>query len=889
MRFFSRKTPTSPASSENGVRRSAPDDYFTSREIYRSERGFILVDAFRFVSHYGTDSSTPASSSSNVKREGVHVKTERDPWQCGPHKFFFLSHFHSDHYTGIQQSWHTDTIYCSRATAALTQASLGVSSACLFPMDFNETYIFSLQTGTCLACVPETPLHPRVQAMLHGAPPPSPPAVAHASHKASTARTGVVDQEDTFAVRLIPANHCPGAAILLFTSPLFGTVVHTGDFRFNGTQRRWREGISAAGRRTYVAAPQLRRQARRAATSAQITEVPVLPAYEQFIEDDEALREVASRQALDVLFLDNTFCGPLYKFPTQWEVTQTVVEVLRSLLYRAAGRKREAAVNAQGASGTRPVVRCAVLIGCYTIGKERVALAIRDAFCREPPTASHGCDPGDQDFQSGDEQAGWPIYVSPQRYAMLKAMNFFTECFQPLPESKTQENADASTRNAAAAQVVGTPVQLPVLLHSATAQHIWEEAQAQGGCGVDSDPSLTDDASLSQASPNVRRNLSADFGTPLSDTAETSSSGEARYELSVFLVPMASVNYQSVANLVKDGDRASLSIDGNFTLRVAAYDAVLLVEPTGWCKRCATRDLNDRLTLLKVPYSEHCGFHEMINFVQFMNPARVVPTVSEENFKKHEALFVEKAPRLRSRVSNVQPITRFFSTGAAAGAEGRPPPPPSANSLHTNPLAGVKAEEAKGQMERAEESSDASTQGRNHHGHACVTNVRTNPRERRAEVSLNAATATATMKTTTTTTTTSESTVSAAGALHKFVASTKAVGQAIATAASAALSSARSTESTSGAPFKNCTEASSERKRPASEAESLPGEPTKTASAAQTLDRLFRRVKVDHAPGERPSEVLPSITSTSADGGDEDEDCQVVRVVQTVVEISDDD
>jgi len=36
-------------------------------------------------------------------------------------------------------------------------------------------------------------------------------------------------------MRMVDANHCPGSAIIVITGPL-GTVLHTGDFRYNGQQ-----------------------------------------------------------------------------------------------------------------------------------------------------------------------------------------------------------------------------------------------------------------------------------------------------------------------------------------------------------------------------------------------------------------------------------------------------------------------------------------------------------------------------------------------------------------------------------------------------------------------------------------------------------------------------
>lgn len=39
-------------------------------------------------------------------------------------------------------------------------------------------------------------------------------------------------ENDSITIKLIDANHCPGAALILIRGPL-GTVLHTGDFRFD--------------------------------------------------------------------------------------------------------------------------------------------------------------------------------------------------------------------------------------------------------------------------------------------------------------------------------------------------------------------------------------------------------------------------------------------------------------------------------------------------------------------------------------------------------------------------------------------------------------------------------------------------------------------------------
>jgi hypothetical protein len=60
-----------------------------------------------------------------------------------------------------------------------------------------------------------------------------------------------------------------------------------------------------------------------------------------------------------------------------------------------------------------------------------------------------------------------------------------------------------------------------------------------------------------------------------------------------------------------------------------------------------------------VPYSEHSSFDELLDFVSLVKPLTVVPTVSQEMFAKCEPLFVERCPRLRSKFSNTQPLSKF--------------------------------------------------------------------------------------------------------------------------------------------------------------------------------------------------------------------------------------
>ncbi|XP_059449423.1 DNA ligase 6 isoform X2 [Corylus avellana] len=96
---------------------------------------------------------------------------------------YFLSHFHSDHYTGLSPNWSKGVVFCSHTTANLLIKVLNVPSPIVVPLPLRETVVI-----------------------------------------------------DGCEVTLIDANHCPGAVQFLFRIPRpngeFDRYVHTGDFRF---------------------------------------------------------------------------------------------------------------------------------------------------------------------------------------------------------------------------------------------------------------------------------------------------------------------------------------------------------------------------------------------------------------------------------------------------------------------------------------------------------------------------------------------------------------------------------------------------------------------------------------------------------------------------------
>lgn len=81
----------------------------------------------------------------------------------------------------------------------------------------------------------------------------------------------------------------------------------------------------------------------------------------EIFERHEKIVEVINGDGLDFLFLDTTYCDPRYVFPRQKLVLECVVEAAREEDRRTRGR-------------------CLFFFGTYSIGKERVFLAVAEAL-----------------------------------------------------------------------------------------------------------------------------------------------------------------------------------------------------------------------------------------------------------------------------------------------------------------------------------------------------------------------------------------------------------------------------------------------------------------------------------------------------------------------------
>ncbi|KAJ2106432.1 repair protein PSO2 SNM1 [Coemansia sp. S142-1] len=171
---------------------------------------------------------------------------------------YFLTHFHSDHYGGLTKTGFLGHIYCSRITANCVTRKIGVSAKQVHPLPMNTRCIV----------------------------------------------------QDVY-VTLLDAEHCPGAAIILFEVPIDGgkvvRIVHTGDFR---ASRRHIDQIACVFTTPLVS--------------------PVLP---EMLSDKARCRDAADngKPQIDYVYLDTTYLDPTYSFPCQRQVIAAVGEACHKI------------------------------------------------------------------------------------------------------------------------------------------------------------------------------------------------------------------------------------------------------------------------------------------------------------------------------------------------------------------------------------------------------------------------------------------------------------------------------------------------------------------------------------------------------------------------------
>ncbi|KAG5971910.1 hypothetical protein E4U55_001038 [Claviceps digitariae] len=239
---------------------------------------------------------------------------------------YFLSHFHSDHYIGLTANWMHGPIYCSKVTGSLVKKQLRTAAKWVVELEFEKTYDIPGTGGA--------------------------------------------------TVTMIPANHCPGSSLFLFEKPPEqGTnrrrgkrILHCGDFRACPA---------------HIKHPLLRPDVKDMATGK------------------------LSQQVIDICYLDTTYLNPKYSFPPQNDVIKACADLCASLspnpdskdgLWEKSAKEEgtQAVSKFFSSTSTKPDdddgckaqakqqpklgQRLLVICGTYSIGKERICIAIAKAL-----------------------------------------------------------------------------------------------------------------------------------------------------------------------------------------------------------------------------------------------------------------------------------------------------------------------------------------------------------------------------------------------------------------------------------------------------------------------------------------------------------------------------
>lgn len=233
-------------------------------------------------------------------------------------KAYFLSHFHSDHYIGLTANWTHGPIYCSKVTGSLVRNQLRTAAKWVVELEFDKEYD-----------VPGT---------------------------------------DGAKVTMISANHCPGSSMFIFEKVVgerhnksLKRILHCGDFRACSD---------------HVQHPLLRPD----------------------VADSVSGR--IKRQKIDICYLDTTYLNPRYSFPPQNDVIQASAALVSRMspdpnckddVWDTAKKEAGKTVskyfhNPSATDSEKPEPkkklgqRLLIICGTYSIGKERICVAIAKAL-----------------------------------------------------------------------------------------------------------------------------------------------------------------------------------------------------------------------------------------------------------------------------------------------------------------------------------------------------------------------------------------------------------------------------------------------------------------------------------------------------------------------------
>jgi DNA ligase-1 len=497
-------------------------------------------------------------------------------------KGYFLTHFHSDHYGGLDERFpwdndHDAKLYCSPVTAGLVAHALEVRGRHIQVIPFD-------------------------------------------------CPTRVLD----FTVTLVPANHCPGAAMLLFQLQNGRTVLHTGDMRYSPSMLQNPHLRQAAGIDQRAPDSSAKPAISNAATGS-ISGV-------KRSRDDRA----SSKCFIDEVYLDTTYSRPKHAFPPQSESVDRIVAIVKGLM--PEGTVEESAVSAPVDA---PTASGETLLFPSTLAAASTSSAVATA-------AVTAAEPLFHDIPANRTDKALILVstyvVGKERILIALARRLKLRVFVSLRKLLLLQHLGLNADDLA----YFTPIRTDADIH----------VVGMGMCGR-SFPYFQSGFS------NMERYLSA---TNAAVAAKKEAGATAAAAVTGVAAGAASDEAEDAAFL--NGETPATAAIGEPS---GYYKRIVGIVPTGWVfNNKKSMFQKDNVTVYLVPYSEHSSFPELVEMVKFLRPRKIIPTVYADQKDQHriEALFSQLIDQTEAKKAFFGQFKLTSSATTAAAPAPAPVPTP---------------------------------------------------------------------------------------------------------------------------------------------------------------------------------------------------------------------
>ena len=460
-------------------------------------------------------------------------------------KAYILTHFHSDHHQGLHASYAFapgQKLYCTAVTAALVSHVLDVP----------------------------------------------------ARHVEIVAFDAPVRLSGGVSFTFVPANHCPGSAMVLFelTSPRgeVRRILHTGDARL----------------------------------AASLTTNPSLFA-------------ARGTGGIDEVRLDTTYAHPKHTFPPQEECVDQALQLLEEvaeLVPAAAPPLPGAGAGAAAASPFHTSPRTLILVSAYVIGKERLFMAIARHFHMK-------------------------IYVSADKQGVLRCLGLPPEDLRHLTTNRVCADIHIVGMGTLGSTHPYFRADFDAMKKYLAAMNRAHGSGSGGGVaagGIGSSASASASSSAKPAiPPYLRGGPGSAAATAVVDEEEEDAWGEG-----------GDLDAEDKELLQLHGGASSCAAASAAAPR---YSRVVGICPTGWVnsvkdKRLRSPDATAEVIL--TPYSEHSSFTELEEFMRWLKPARIWPTVYSDDADRDR--IAARFARYTNQTAAKRTFLAAFGAGVSASA-----------------------------------------------------------------------------------------------------------------------------------------------------------------------------------------------------------------------------